>query len=219
MPDWDGTALETTQRTVIVTCRGIAASSPAGSKSLPQPKTCSPGVAIVAPPPKRLPQPRMFSEGTLYNYFANKRDLFIGLMRSRTDDLIGAIAEVRSDSVEGAYWSSCSPASHPHAHTAPVPPPGGGERGGAPGSTRPWSKTCCRGSAARSRGLWRGLIDAGVMRRVYLDIAQLDPHGRGRWVGALRRPGRCPCVSRLLPAEELAAQVSDVFINGLRGTD
>ncbi len=51
---------------------------------------------------REIAQAADVSEGTLYNYFASKRDLFVGLMISRTDALVESIAEVRAGSVEGA---------------------------------------------------------------------------------------------------------------------
>ena len=37
---------------------------------------------------REIAQAADVSEGTLYNYFASKRDLFVGLMTSRTDALV-----------------------------------------------------------------------------------------------------------------------------------
>ena len=99
---------------------------------------------------REIAQAADVSEGTLYNYFANKRDLFIGLMASRTDELVESIAEVQADSVEGAMVQLLAGQFTRMRKTPPISPlPARGTTG--PGAQPyPGARRCCHASASRS---------------------------------------------------------------------
>jgi len=155
------------------------------------------------------------SEGTLYNYFANKRDLFLALLRSRTDELIQAIAGVRADSVEEALVqvlagqfnrmrthhqfrlflqeARLDPDLNHHLATDILP----------------------RISREIDRQM-SGLMDAGIMRQVQPEIANWTLMGAVVGLALFAELGAAPALDTVSP-EALASQVADIFIHGLRG--
>ena len=155
------------------------------------------------------------SEGTLYNYFANKRDLFLALLHSRTDELIQAIAGVRADSVEEALVqvlagqfnrmrthhqfrlflqeARLDPDLNHHLATDILP----------------------RISREIDRQM-SGLMDAGIMRQVHPEIANWTLMGAVVGLALFAELGAAPALDTVSP-EALASQVADIFIHGLRG--
>ena len=98
---------------------------------------------------REIAQAADVSEGTLYNYFTSKRDLFVGLMISRTDALVESIAEVRAGSVEGAMAELLAgqfTRMREHRHFRLFLQ----EARLDPESTVPWCRRCCLASASRS---------------------------------------------------------------------
>jgi AcrR family transcriptional regulator len=155
------------------------------------------------------------SEGTLYNYFASKRDIFVGLLHSRTDELIQAIAAVQADSVEDALVqllagqfsrmrthrqfrlflqeARLDPELNHHLVTDILP----------------------RISREIERQM-SGLMDAGIMRRVDLEVANWTLMSAVVGLALFADLGATPALDTISP-EALARQVSDIFIHGLRG--
>jgi AcrR family transcriptional regulator len=216
MPDWDGPVIETKQRTAIVTRRDrrivarreqiLAAAEDVFARRGYRGATT-----------KEIAAAADVSEGTLYNYFANKRDLFIGLMRSRTDDLIGAIAEVRSDSVEGAMVELLA-GQFTRMRTQRQFRLFLQEARLDPELNQALVEDVLPRISREVEGVMAGLIAAGVMRRVDPEIANWTLMGAVVGLALFADLGAAPVLEVVAP-EELAAQVSDVFINGLRGTD
>lgn len=155
------------------------------------------------------------SEGTLYNYFAGKRDIFVGLLRSRTDELIQAIAGVRAESVEEALVqvlagqfsrmrthrqfrlflqeARLDPELNHHLATDILPR-----------------------ISREIEQLMSGLMDAGIMRRVDPEIANWTLMSAVVGLALFADLGTAPALDTISP-EALARQVSDIFIHGLRG--
>jgi AcrR family transcriptional regulator len=155
------------------------------------------------------------SEGTLYNYFASKRDIFVGLLHSRTDELIQAIAAVQADSVEDALVqllagqfgrmrthrqfrlflqeARLDPELNHHLVTDILP----------------------RISREIERQM-SGLMDAGIMRRVDPEVANWTLMSAVVGLALFADLGATPALDTISP-EALARQVSDIFIHGLRG--
>ena len=155
------------------------------------------------------------SEGTLYNYFASKRDLFIGLMTSRTVVLIDSIAEIRAHSVEDAMVQLLAGQFtrmrtqrrlRLFLHEARLDPD---VRQALIDEVLP------RISQEVER-LMRGLIDAGVMRRVDPEIANWTLQSAVVGLALFSELGAAPALETISP-ETLAAHVSDIFIHGLAG--
>ena len=154
------------------------------------------------------------SEGTLYNYFANKRDLFIGLMANRTDALVESIAEVRADSVEGAMVQLLAGQftrmrTH-HQFRLFLQ-----EARLDPELNRTLVESMLPRISEQVERLMTDLIDAGVMRRVDPEIANWTLMSAVVGLALFSDLGAAP-VLETISVEALAAQVSDIFINGLR---
>lgn len=155
------------------------------------------------------------SEGTLYNYFADKRTLFLGLMRSWADLLVEGIVVVQADGIEDAVVQILAGQftrmrSHrqfrlflqearldAELHRALV------------------LEILPRISQEVER-LMQKLIDAGVMRRVDPEIANWTLMAAVVGLALFSDLGTATVLDRT-PPEVLARQVSDIFINGLRG--
>lgn len=155
------------------------------------------------------------SEGTLYNYFAGKRDIFVGLLHNRTNELIQAIAAVQADSVEEALVqllagqfsrmrthrqfrlflqeARLDPELNHHLVTDILP----------------------RISHEIEQQM-SGLMDAGIMRRVDLEVANWTLMSAVVGLALFADLGATPTLDTISP-EVLAQQVSDIFIQGLRG--
>jgi AcrR family transcriptional regulator len=164
---------------------------------------------------REIAQAADVSEGTLYNYFTSKRDLFVGLMISRTDALVESIAEVQAGSVEGAMAELLAgqftrmreqrqfrlflqeSRLDPELNRALV------------------QEVLPRISHEVER-LMAALMDAGVMRRVDSEIANWTLMGAVVGLALFSDLGAAP-ILEMISVEALAAQVSDIFINGLRG--
>lgn len=155
------------------------------------------------------------SEGTLYNYFASKRDLFIGLMASRTDELIGSIAEVHADSVEGAMVQLLAgqfTRMRTHRQFRLFLQ----EARLDPELNRALVQEVLPRISGEVERLMGTLMDAGVMRRVDPEIANWTLMGAVVGLALFADLGAAPAL-QTVSAEALAGQVSDIFINGLRG--
>jgi len=166
---------------------------------------------------REIAQAADVSEGTLYNYFANKRDLFIGLMASRTDALVESIAEVRADSVEGAMAELLAgqfTRIRKHGQFRLFLQ----EARLDPELNRILVDFMLPRISQQVERLMTGLIDAGVMRRVDPEIANWTLMSAVVGLALFSDLGAAP-VLETISAEALAAQVSDIFINGLHGTE
>jgi AcrR family transcriptional regulator len=155
------------------------------------------------------------SEGTLYNYFASKRDLFIGLMNSRTGALIGSIADVRADSVEDAMvqllagqFTRMRTQHHFRLFLQ--------EARLDPEIRRALVEDVLPRISQEVEQLMRGLMDAGVMRRIDPEIANWTLQSAVVGLALFSELGAATALETI-SAEALAAQVSDIFIHGLRG--
>lgn len=156
------------------------------------------------------------SEGTLYNYFANKHDLFLALLHSRTDELIQSIAGVRADSVEEALVQVLAGQfSHMRTHRqfrlflqeARLDPDLNHHLA---------TDILPRISREIDRQM-SGLMDAGIMRQVHPEIANWTLMGAVVGLALFAELGAAPALDTISP-EALASQVADIFIYGLRGT-
>ncbi len=138
---------------------------------------------------REIAQAADVSEGTLYNYFANKRDLFIGLMSRRTDELVESIAEVQADSVEGAMVQllagQLTRMRENHQFRLFLQ-----EARLDPELNRTLVELMLPRISQQVERLMTDLIDARVMRRVRPRNRQLDVDERRRRAGPVQRPGR-----------------------------
>jgi AcrR family transcriptional regulator len=157
------------------------------------------------------------SEGTLYNYFANKRDLFIGLMASRTDELVGSIAEVQADSVENTMVQLLAgqfTRMRTHRQFRLFLQ----EARLDPELSRALVQEVLPRISQEAERLMAALMDAGVMRRVDPQIANWTVMGTVVGLALFADLGAA-AVLETIPAEALASQVSDILIEGLRARD
>jgi AcrR family transcriptional regulator len=164
---------------------------------------------------REIAQAADVSEGTLYNYFANKRDLFTGLMISRADALIESIAEVRSDSVEGAMAQLLAGQftrmrTH-HQFRLFLQ-----EARLDPELNRALVEDVLPRISREVKRLMAALMDAGIMRRVDPEIANWTLISAVVGLALFADLGAAP-VLETISAEALAEQVSDIFIHGLGG--
>ena len=165
---------------------------------------------------REIAQAADVSEGTLYNYFASKRDLFVGLMISRTDALVESIAEVRAGSVEGAMAELLAgqfTRMREHRHFRLFLQ----EARLDPDLNRTLVQEMLPRISQQVERLMTDLIGAGVMRRVDPEIANWTLMSAVVGLALFSDLGAAP-VLETISAEALAAQVSDIFINGLHGT-
>ena len=164
---------------------------------------------------REIAQAADVSEGTLYNYFANKRDLFIGLMASHTDELVESIAEVEADSVEDAMVQllagQLTRMRKNHQFRLFLQ-----EARLDPELNRTLVELMLPRISQQVERLMTHLIDARVMRRVDPEIANWTLMSAVVGLALFSDLGAAP-VLETISVEELAAQVSDIFINGLRG--
>lgn len=155
------------------------------------------------------------SEGTLYNYFANKRALFIGVMLSRTDELISAIAGVQADSVEGAMAELLAgqfTRMRTHRHFRLFLQ----EARLDPALNRALVQEVLPRISQEVERLMAALMAAGVMRRMDSEVANWTLIGAVVGLALFSDLGAAPALAAISP-QALAEQVSDIFINGLRG--
>lgn len=166
---------------------------------------------------REIAQAADVSEGTLYNYFANKRDLFIGLMDSRTDVLIGSIAEVQAGSVEGAMVQLLAgqlTRMRTHRQFRLFLQ----EARLDPELNRALVQEVLPRVSKEVERLMMALMDAGVMRRVNPEVANWTVMGAVVGLALFADLGAAPMLETI-SAETLAAQVSDILIDGLRARD
>lgn len=164
---------------------------------------------------REIAQAADVSEGTLYNYFANKRDLFVGLMTSRTDALVESIAEVRAGSVEGAMAELLAgqfTRMREHRHFRLFLQ----EARLDPELNRTLVLEMLPRVSQQVERLMTDLIDAGVMRQVDPEIANWTLMSAVIGLALFSDLGAAP-ILETISVEGLAAQVSDIFINGLHG--
>lgn len=154
------------------------------------------------------------SEGTLYNYFANKRDLFVGVMLGRTDELVSAIAGVQASSVEGAMVELLAgqfTRMRTHRHFRLFLQ----EARLDPELNRALVQEVLPRISQEVKRLMAALIDGGVMRRVDPEIAHWTLMSAVVGLALFSDLDAAPLLAAV-SAEALAKQVSDIFIHGLR---
>ena len=164
---------------------------------------------------REIAQAADVSEGTLYNYFASKRDLFVGLMISRTDALVESIAEVRAGSVEGAMAELLAgqfTRMREHRHFRLFLQ----EARLDPELNRTLVQEMLPRISQQVERLMTDLIGAGVMRRVDPEIANWTLMSAVVGLALFSDLGAAT-ILETISVEALAAQVSDIFINGLHG--
>lgn len=162
---------------------------------------------------KEIAQAADVSEGTLYNYFANKRDLFIGLMTGRTDELVSSIAGVRADSVDGVMVELLAgqfARMRTHRHFRLFLQ----EARSDPDLNQVLLAEVLPRISQQVELIMGGLIEAGVMRPVNPEIANWTLLGAVVGLALFADLGAAPALQDMTP-QELAAHVSDIFINGL----
>jgi AcrR family transcriptional regulator len=163
---------------------------------------------------REIAQAADVSEGTLYNYFANKRDLFLGLMISRTDELVGSIGDVQADSVEGAMVQLLAgqfTRMRTHRQFRLFLQ----EARLDPDLNRALVQEVLPRISREVEQLMAALMDAGVMRRVDPEIANWTLMGAVVGLALFADLGAAPALESIAP-ETLASKVSDLLINGLR---
>ena len=216
MPDWEGDVLASAQR-------GAVAARRARRIAVRQQQILAAAEEVFArcgyrgATTKEIAAAADVSEGTLYNYFANKRELFIGLMRSRTDELIGALGEVQSNSVEGAMAELLA-GQFTRMRTQRQFRVFLQEARLDPDLNRALVEDILPRISRKIEGLMAALMDAGVMRRVDPQIANWTLMGAVVGLAIFTDLGAAPVLAAI-PPHELAAQVSYIFINGLREAD
>lgn len=166
---------------------------------------------------REIAQAADVSEGTLYNYFANKRDLFVGVMLGRTDELVSAIAGVQADSVEGAMVELLAgqfTRMRTHRHFRLFLQ----EARLDPELNRTLVQEVLPRIGQEVERLMAALMAAGVMRRVDPEIANWTLISAVVGLALFSDLGAAPLLATI-SAQALAEQVSDIFINGLRGPE
>lgn len=154
------------------------------------------------------------SEGTLYNYFGSKRDLLLGRIQEVTDETSEAIARVQADGIEAMVaevLSSRFRLQQKHRllltllHEARLDPDIHRYYAGQM-QTRIVEEMVRRMQA---------LLDAGVMRPVNPELAARTFFAVVLGFGIQFELGGDALLETTSP-EELAAVVTDIFLNGLR---
>lgn len=166
---------------------------------------------------REIAQAADVSEGTLYNYFASKRDLFVGVMLGRTDELVSAIAGVKADSVEDAMVELLAgqfTRMRTHRHFRLFLQ----EARLDPDLNRTLVQAVLPRIGQEVERLMAALMDAGVMRRVDPEIANWTLVSAVVGLALFSDLGAAPLLATI-SAEVLAGQVSDIFIHGLRGPE
>ncbi len=164
---------------------------------------------------REIAQAADVSEGTLYNYFASKRDLFIGLMANRAGALVESIADVRADSVEGAMvqllagqFTRMRTQRHFRLFLQ--------EARLDPELRHALVEDVLPRISQEVERLMRGLMDAGVMRRIDPEIANWTVLSAVVGLALFSDLRAAPALDTI-SAEALAVQVSDILIHGLHG--
>lgn len=162
---------------------------------------------------KEIAQAADVSEGTLYNYFTSKRDLFIGLMTERTDELVSSIAGVRADSVDGVMvelLASQFTRMRTHRHFRLFLQ----EARSDPDLNHVLAADILPRISQQVEQIMGGLIAAGVMRPINPEMANWTLLGAVVGLALFTDLGAAPVLRDMTP-EEIAVHVSDIFINGL----
>lgn len=155
------------------------------------------------------------SEGTLYNYFPSKRDLFIGLMTSRTGALVESIADVRASGAEGAMaqlLASQFTRMRTQRHLRLFLQ----EARLDPDLRRALVEDVLPRISQEVEHLMQTLMEAGAMRHIDPQIASWTLLGAVVGLALFSDLEAAPALQST-SAEALAAQVSDIFIHGLHG--
>lgn len=154
------------------------------------------------------------SEGTIYNYFPSKRDLYIGLMKIRTDALVQAIANIQVDSIEDMVVELMAgqlERMRRHRHFRLFLQ----EARLDPELRRYLNDHVLSRISQEIEHQMRRLIDAGIMRPVNPILANWTLMGAVVGLALFDDLGAAPFLESM-PAEQLASQVSDIFLLGLR---
>jgi AcrR family transcriptional regulator len=154
------------------------------------------------------------AEGTLYNYFASKRDLFAGVMQSRTDPLVQAIANLQVETIEemvAALMASQLQRMMRQRHfrlflrEATLDP-----------ELNRYLKEQVLGRISQAiEQQMESLIALGIMRSMDATVASWTLIAALVGLALLGDLGAAPAL-QAIPAATLAAQVSDIFLGGLQ---
>lgn len=154
------------------------------------------------------------AEGTIYNYFASKRDLFAGVMQRRTDPLVEAIAGMQVETIEemvAALMASQLQRMMRQGHfrlflrEATLDP-----------ELNRYLKEEVLGRISRAiEQQMRNLIALGIMRPMDATVANWTLIGALVGLALLSDLGAAPALEAA-PTETLAAQISDIFLRGFQ---
>jgi len=154
------------------------------------------------------------SEGTLYNYFHSKRDLFIGLLQAWTDEVIEAIAGIQAEGLEDIVTQLLTSQFLRigkqrmftlFLHEARLDPE----------IHRYYVEQMLSRIRRETEQRMQALIEAGVMRPVNPAVAIRTLMGTVMGLALLFDLGG-DTVIETMPSEQLAAEVTDIFLRGLR---
>ena len=153
------------------------------------------------------------AEGTLYNYFPSKRELFFGVMQRRVDPLVEAIGRLQVDTVEDMVVALLASrfqrmirerGLRMFLHEATLDPE----------ISRYLNEQILARIARAIQEQMAQLLAAGIMRPVDPAIASWTLMGAVVGMALFSDLGAAPVLAAAAP-EELAAHVSDIFLNGL----
>jgi AcrR family transcriptional regulator len=154
------------------------------------------------------------SEGTLYNYFASKRDLLIGLLQERTDEIVEAIADVQTEGIEDMVAqllvSQLLQIQRRRLFTLFLY-----EARLDPEIHRYYVEQMLSRARDETEQRMQALIVAGIMRPIDPAIAVRILMGTAMGLAVLLDLGG-DAVVESMPPERLAAEVTDVLMSGLR---
>lgn len=166
------------------------------------------------------------SEGTLYNYFANKRELLIGVARAYGDEVAGGIASIEADNFEDMVTQLLTnrfrngrerrlfmlflseSRLNPDVHQYYV----------AETLTRIVTELENRISDLIARGIMRSVdpaIAARTLSATIMGYAALFELGGPIWEG-LETPNSGKSSNHAFAAEVVGAKVADIFLHGLQ---
>jgi len=156
------------------------------------------------------------SEGTLYNYFSSKRELFVGLMKARTDSLVQAIAAIEAADTEtlvhllAGQFLQLRQRRHFRLFLH--------EAGLDPQLNRYLREQVLARISQQARQRMQALIDQGVMRPVDPAIASWTMIASIVGLAIFADLGTDSVLEAVDP-EVLGARVGDIFLNGLVAPD
>jgi AcrR family transcriptional regulator len=155
------------------------------------------------------------SEGTIYNYFASKRDLLLGLVSSASESLLPPPEEVSSFDFETLLTTFLRNRLTLIARSADVTRVLLYEARFDDDLRREYVENVLRKMATRLEERMKYLIEAGTLRPLHTSVAALAIIGSFLGFLLLERELRM----ELPPLDEIVTDMTNLFLDGLRARD